>query len=147
MKAIGMIMFLFYSILGVEITPSLNTAEPAPVPEQYVYEEPSAINAPAENPSDETAALDVKTLAQCLTDSGAKFYGAFWCGHCQSQKELFGENLQYVAYVECDERGENPDPQACAEAGIRAFPTWILGDGTELVGTQQLEALAAKTSC
>lgn len=135
MKAIGLIMLLFYSILGVEITPFLNTTEPA------------VISSLTENTESETAALDVKNLAQCLTDSGAKLYTAYWCGHCQNQKAMFGENLKYLTYLECDPGGENPDPQACAEAGIRAFPTWILGDGTELVGTQQLEALATKTSC
>ena len=145
MKAIGLIMFLFYSILGVQVTPSINGAEPAPEP--YAYEEPAVINAPAENPSGETAELDVKNLAQCLTNGGAKLYTAYWCGHCQTQKAMFGEGLQYLAYIECDPGGENPDPEACTEAGIRAFPTWILGDGTELVGTQQLETLAAKTSC
>ena len=30
-------------------------------------------------------------LAQCLTDKGAKFYGAFWCSHCQEQKAEFGK--------------------------------------------------------
>lgn len=145
MQAVGLIMFLFYSMLGIQINPSINSA--TAVSEPYVHEQPAIVNAPAENQSDETASLDIQTLAQCFTNSGAKLYTAYWCGHCQNQKAMFGESLQYLAYVECDPGGENADPQACAEAGIRAFPTWILGDGTELVGTQKLEALASKTSC
>jgi thiol-disulfide isomerase/thioredoxin len=27
-------------------------------------------------------------FAKCLTDNGAKFYGAFWCPHCQAQKKM-----------------------------------------------------------
>jgi hypothetical protein len=29
-------------------------------------------------------------FAQCLSDKGAVFYGAFWCTHCKSQKQMFG---------------------------------------------------------
>jgi hypothetical protein len=28
-------------------------------------------------------------FAQCLKDKDAKFYGAFWCPHCQNQKAMF----------------------------------------------------------
>ena len=26
-------------------------------------------------------------LASCLADKGVKFFGAFWCSHCQKQKQ------------------------------------------------------------
>ena len=29
-------------------------------------------------------------LTQHLKQVGAKMYGAFWCPHCQEQKQLFG---------------------------------------------------------
>jgi hypothetical protein len=28
-------------------------------------------------------------FAQCITDSGAVFYGTEWCSHCKNQKALF----------------------------------------------------------
>ena len=30
-------------------------------------------------------------LAKHLSKTGAKMYGAFWCGHCANQKEVFGK--------------------------------------------------------
>lgn len=35
----------------------------------------------------------------------------------------------------------------CRDAGARAFPTWILGDGRELRGAQSPLSLAAATGC
>jgi len=40
--------------------------------------------------TDGASAGTYDTLAQCIADSGAKFYGAFWCPHCQNQKQAFG---------------------------------------------------------
>lgn len=40
-------------------------------------------------------------LAQCIEKSGTKFYGAFWCPHCQAQKALFGKSAKKLPYVEC----------------------------------------------
>lgn len=134
-------MLLFYSFLGLNADAG-SQIEPAPV--ELVEEAPSE-TAPADL---ETAALtDVDALAGCLADKGAKLYGAYWCGHCAQQKAMFGEGIKYVTYIECDSRGENADPSACTAAGIEAFPTWILADGTKLIGTQQLETLAVKTAC
>jgi thiol-disulfide isomerase/thioredoxin len=45
-------------------------------------------------------------FAQCLTDSGAKFYGAFWCPHCQAQKSMFGGAKTLLPYVECAYTGK-----------------------------------------
>ena len=39
-------------------------------------------------------------FAQCLKDTGAVFYGAFWCPHCQSQKKLFGSSVKLLPYDE-----------------------------------------------
>jgi uncharacterized membrane protein/glutaredoxin len=64
-------------------------------------------------------------LAEHLTDTGAKMYGAFWCPHCKDQKELFGRQaFNKIDYVECDPAGENPRTQMCIDAGIQRYPTW-----------------------
>jgi len=39
------------------------------------------------------------TFAQCLGEKGAKFYGAFWCPHCQAQKAIFGKSKEFLPYV------------------------------------------------
>lgn len=81
-------------------------------------------------------------LAQHLTAIGAKKYGAWWCPHCHAQQELFGKAaFDYVTYVECDEEGVDPQPQACRAAGVQSYPTWEI-NGETYAGVQSLEFLA-----
>jgi hypothetical protein len=44
--------------------------------------------------------------------------------------------------VECDPKGENPQTERCQTAGIRAFPTWVIGS-QRLEGNRSLEELAS----
>jgi uncharacterized membrane protein/glutaredoxin len=69
-------------------------------------------------------------LADHLRESGATFYGAYWCPHCQEQKQMFGTAASRLPYVECDARGTNAQPAACQAAGVRAYPTWVIGGQT-----------------
>jgi glutaredoxin len=81
-------------------------------------------------------------LAQHLTATGAKMYGAHWCKYCTAQKHLFGkEAWQKVSYIECDRGGQNPNPGACNQAGVRSFPTWLI-NGKGYVGQMSLFRLA-----
>lgn len=86
-------------------------------------------------------------FAQCLADKGVKFYGAFWCSHCQEQKASFGAASRYLPYVECS----NPDRsqnEICNAAGIRnLYPTWVFPDGTRHEGGITFKQLAEKSSC
>jgi parvulin-like peptidyl-prolyl isomerase len=86
-------------------------------------------------------------FAQCLTDKGAKFYGASWCPHCENQKAMFGESLAYVTYVECAEK-DNPQVQTkeCTDAGITGYPTWTIGSKS-YPGEQTIDTLARLTGC
>jgi thiol-disulfide isomerase/thioredoxin len=87
-------------------------------------------------------------LATCLKDSGALFYGAFWCPHCMEQKQLFGrKSSKLLPYVECstpDGKGQLP---ICTEKEITGYPTWIFADGTRTSGKVTPADLANKTSC
>jgi hypothetical protein len=87
------------------------------------------------------------TLAQCIADSGAKFYGAFWCPHCQNQKKLFGKSEKLLPYVECSTPNGQGQLQVCIDAGIQGYPTWEFADGSRLNGEIPLTQLAEKTSC
>lgn len=85
-------------------------------------------------------------FAQCLKDSGAEFYGAFWCPHCQAQKKAFGDAAKLLPYIECS----NPDQsqtQICIDKKIEGYPTWIFKDGTRLSGEVPMQTLADKTQC
>lgn len=55
-------------------------------------------------------------------------YGAFWCSHCIEQKTLFGPAAKDLPYVECDAKGVNARPDLCQKVGVKAFPTWVIGD-------------------
>ncbi len=85
-------------------------------------------------------------LAQCLTEKNVKMYGAFWCGACATQKDLFGSAFKAINYIECDERGKDAQPEVCQLAGISGYPTWEI-DGQGSAGVQSLESLAAAAGC
>jgi hypothetical protein len=93
----------------------------------------------------QTKRLDA--FAQCLTAKQAKMYGAFWCEHCQAQKEMFGSSFQYAPYIECGIKGSQAIASVCTDAGIKRFPTWIFADGTRVEGEHELEFLGEKTGC
>ncbi|MBD2097553.1 hypothetical protein H6F90_20870 [Trichocoleus sp. FACHB-591] len=89
----------------------------------------------------ETVAFE-QSLAQHLQQTGAKMYGAYWCPHCADQKALFGPAVATVPYVECDPKGEKPQPDLCQAKQIEGYPTWEIGDHL-YSGTRSLLELAA----
>lgn len=86
-------------------------------------------------------------LAQCISNSGAKFYGAYDCIHCLNQKKMFESSAEYLPYVECKINGDNYQGELCDAQGIEATPTWIFADGTRQTGSIPLRRLAALTNC
>lgn len=88
------------------------------------------------------------TFAQCIKDSGTKFFGAFWCPHCQAQKKLFGARAtKELPYIECSTADGKDQTQACKDADIKSYPTWEFADGTRKTGKQTFADLAEKTGC
>lgn len=87
------------------------------------------------------------TFAQCIADSGATFYGAFWCPHCQAQKKMFGKSQSLLPYVECSAPNGKDQLPICKEKNITGYPTWEFADGTRESGEVPLEKLAEKTNC
>ncbi|WOL05896.1 thiol-disulfide oxidoreductase LTO1 isoform X2 [Canna indica] len=85
------------------------------------------------------------SLAKHLNSIGAKMYGAFWCSHCNEQKQMFGrEAAKILDYVECFPNGAGKGRKMaleCGIIGIEGFPTWII-DGKIISGEQDLQALA-----
>ncbi|MDX2245023.1 MAG: hypothetical protein NW224_30470 [Leptolyngbyaceae cyanobacterium bins.302] len=80
-------------------------------------------------------------LADHLTQTGAKMYGTYWCPYCNRQEELFGNAVSKLQVIECDPKGENAQPQLCAQANVNSFPTWEIG-GKLYPGLQSLDELA-----
>lgn len=72
----------------------------------------------------------VAALADHLKKSGARFYGAYWCPHCQHQKALFGPAADRLPYIECSPHGGPGTALAtdCLSAAVRSYPTWRIGN-------------------
>lgn len=85
---------------------------------------------------------NLDSFAQCLAEKKVAMYGTYSCLHCQTEKARFGSSFKYVPYVECTE-----ETQKCISAGVEAYPTWVLQDGTKLVGEQGLEKLSEASGC
>ncbi len=84
-------------------------------------------------------------LVEHLIAKDVKFYGAYWCSHCQSQKSLFGAvAAAKLPYIECAADGENSQRQLCKDKDIKMFPTWVI-DGKYFTGSKDLKELAELT--
>ena len=86
-------------------------------------------------------------FSQCLTNNGAKMYGAYWCPHCNSQKSMFGNSFDKIDYIECSLPGGNGQNQVCNNAGIQSYPTWEFNNGQRQTGVLSLQQLSQLTGC
>ena len=84
----------------------------------------------------------LQALAVHLTETGAKFYGAYWCPRCQEQKAVFKASAKRLPYVECSSGGRgSPLTPPCVANDIRSYPTWIIDD-KRFTGLQTPRTLA-----
>lgn len=111
--------------------------------EQQLEKGPEEIS--EERSEKEIVSLD--NFTKCLTNKEMKFYGSKFCGWCQKQKELFGDSLQYLTYIECIDTETEQWSKDCQEAEIKAVPTWQLPDGEKVSGFQSLVKLAELSGC
>jgi uncharacterized membrane protein/glutaredoxin len=116
--------------IGSLVAGGLTAAVLVPFGAAFIFAMPSGAGGGAE-----------AALARHLRETGAVMYGAYWCPHCQEQKDLFGAAAHDLPYVECDPKGVNARPDLCEKAGVKAFPTWVIG-GQRREGVQSLSALA-----
>ena len=138
-----------HEILGVESTEppftidvGNETEEPEPEPETT----PEPTPEPEPEPEPEPVTSDLAAVITCLNDNDATLYGAYWKRDVKNQKEIFGDSIDQVNYIECDSNVEEGQPQLCEDAGITTYPSWVI-DGETYEGMQSLEELAEITSC
>lgn len=86
-------------------------------------------------------------FAECLTESGAKMYGAYWCAACIEQKRMFGNSWDRIEYIECSLPNNAGQTQECISEGIQSYPTWEFADGSRLSGVLTEDQLRDKTGC
>jgi uncharacterized membrane protein len=80
-------------------------------------------------------------LATRIEKLGGKMYGAYWCSHCNNQKQEFGkEAFEKIEYLECDKKGVNSKSGICKVKKIPGYPTWELA-GKYFPGEKSLEEL------
>ncbi len=86
-------------------------------------------------------------FAQCVSDSGARMFGAYWCSHCENQKNLFGKSFDRIEYVECSLPNNAGQTQVCRDEQIISYPTWEFGNGERISGELSLSEIALRTGC
>jgi hypothetical protein len=149
------IIILIVGVLGIgakayflnNVSPKDNTLAPTTAPQDddtikavdRVTDAPPPTNPPEEDPN--------FAFAQCIHKSGATFYGAFWCPHCQAQKRLFGAAQDELPYVECSTPDGNGQTEICKDKGIKSYPTWTFKDGSRQTGEMSFATLSEKTNC
>jgi len=89
---------------------------------------------------------DVSDISECLQATDAKLYGAYWKKEVKDQKDLLGDNINLITYVECDANQPNGQPEKCQKEGIVNYPTWII-DGKKYEGKKTLEELKELALC
>ena len=81
-----------------------------------------------------------KATADCIA-SKAEIYVLTGCTACAKQKEMFGENFQYLNAIDC-----KINPEECSDKNILKVPTWIINEN-KLEGVQSIETLKRLTGC
>ncbi len=78
--------------------------------------------------------------AKCIGENSI-LYTKVGCSHCETQKQMFGENYQFLTLVEC-----STDPELCLNANIEGTPTWKINNQL-YPGVQSIDKLKQLTGC
>ncbi len=74
------------------------------------------------------ATTEEEKIAYHLAESDSSFFGAFWCGHCTRQKELFKDAVKLLTeediYIECSLPDRRSQREVCNDENISSYPTW-----------------------
>lgn len=85
---------------------------------------------------------DLGSFTECLNEENVVFYGLDSCPACITQKNMFGDYLDNVEYIECTEQ-----PEECEEAGISSVPEWFIDGERQGPGVRSLEELSEMSGC
>jgi hypothetical protein len=70
----------------------------------------------------------VSNLADSLNIAGFVLYGSDSNNTTNKQKEVFGQAILEIDYVECDPQIKSANSAECVARDIKIYPTWISGD-------------------
>lgn len=119
--SVVMSLFIFYTTNSINV----NEAQASTAPLAQIMEADSGVNKPPKLTKD--SSKEALAVATELKRVGAKMYGAFWCSHCNNQKEELGRQAYdegYYQYVECDKEGFMSENSLCRAKKIPGYPTW-----------------------
>ena len=88
----------------------------------------------------DTPEVSGEETARCIGQN-SELYVQLGCSHCETQKELFRENVQYLNIIDC-----TVDKEKCIEVDIRGTPTWVINE-EKVLGIQTIEQLKELTGC
>ncbi|CAM9442476.1 unnamed protein product [Chrysoparadoxa australica] len=89
-----------------------------------------------------TSSPEAIRISKKLAKLDSKMYGAYWCSHCNNQKQILGaEAFSRVRYVECSRKGWHDEAGLCKAREVPGYPTWEIG-GELYPGEKTLEELA-----
>ena len=92
------------------------------------------------------SSIEKINFAKYLNDNNVVMYSAYWCPHCNDQKQLFGKKAaEELLIVECAKDGKNNQYKLCQEKGIEGFPSWEINNQI-YSGTMSLNELAKMTN-
>jgi uncharacterized membrane protein len=124
------------------VAPACKDMPPTTRTLEKALESKGPFNPPAIKSSSSKLALEV---GKALKEVDAKMYGAYWCSHCNNQKQALGKEVydnQLFTYIECDKEGANSQFSTCrANKNIPGYPTWEI-KGQYYPGEKSVEELA-----
>ncbi len=92
------------------------------------------------------SSIEKINFAKYLSDNNIVMYSAYWCPHCNDQKQLFGkEAVEELIIVECAKDGKNNKYKLCQNKGIEGFPSWEINNQI-YTGSMSLNELAEMTN-
>ena len=134
---IALVIAIFFMMAGLFVMYAVGgnkTAETAAKTQQS--EEGEVAGANLKDDSDYTA-----RLAKELKNKGAVLYCSKETADCKEQSDEFGDNFQYIDYVECDATQDYANVDECQAHQIEVYPTWLY-EGKQYTGVQSLADLA-----
>jgi hypothetical protein len=87
-----------------------------------------------------TNAIEYDPGRDCLADSGLILYAVDWCSYCSAQRQILGDYISHISYIDCDLAVD------CRDAGVQGYPTFGY-EGKLYPGLKQLDELSKLTGC
>lgn len=98
-------------------------------------------------PEEVAKSINEQEKLLCLSEKTIILYGASWNSDTTKQKNLLGDSLSKISYVECSVQGDyKSQTEECSKEKIEAYPTWKIV-GNKYMGVYTLNELFELAGC